>query len=1130
MKKKQHDEVWFSPTLFKALRIMRLTIGLVLIIVAQGWAVKSYSQKTVLNLNMKNADIVDVLEEIENQTDYYFLFNYEQIHSDKKVDIQLTNKKINETLDLLLKGTDLKYTINDRQIIISKIGSNQNNNMLPGASQQQSNVTGTVINSSGEPIPGVTVVVKGTTKGTITDVDGKFSISARPDQTLMFSFVGMTSQEIVIGTQTQINVTLEESTIGLEEVVAIGYGNVAKKDLTGAVVSVGHDELVSVGATSPMKAIQATTAGVNISQRTGTVGSEFDIQIRGANSLSGASPLYVVDGVMTDNISFLNSSDIERIDILKDASSTAIYGSRGSNGVVIVTTHSGAGVKGRKTAVTYSGYVGLRTIANMPDFLNTYDESVRWNKDRQVTRDLVQGKEIVDSPIYGFPTVYANRADGTQYNYWEENLSNRNGTDWVGELLKSSIQQNHFISATGGSKDVSYVVGFGYQGDDGNAKGQWYKKYNFKASVDARPDDRFSLGANINLAYSDRELVSRQGYTRQIFRMPNYAPAKDLEGNYIQTPMLGISGNVNPYAYLSSNSSYDVQQYYLISNFYLKFSPKKWISLKTTFSPNAKFERDGEYFDRFATKSISVARMWNDITFSYVWDNQLNLNKEFGDHKLSYDFIQTSQMDRYENAFAYGRDVPFESLWYNVQSAPQRDATTSFTKSTLLSFTNRFNYSYQDKYLFTGTIRWDGSSRLAPGNKWASFPSAAIAWRMTEEPFLSGVSMIDNLKVRLSYGYTGNNNIPAYSTQSALNSQTYYDWDGSTADGFIPSALANKELTWERTREWNLGADFGLFGSRITGEINVYDRLSLDLLMERKLAMPTGWASMMDNVGSVSNKGIEIQLRTINVKTNNFTWETNFIFSTNKNEIVELYGAKEDDVPNRWFIGQPVNVIYAMVFDGIWQKDELDPADRQALEGTAKVKDLNNDGSIDIDHDMKVLGSPDPKWIGTFSTNFTYKNWNLSATVYTKQGVLQYSPFHTEFTDFNSKVVLDVPYYMRENSINGATPFRYSNTYPQPAYMGQYYGEDAEDYGYPGYNKDASFVRVQNISLGYNFSRNLLSKIGLADVRVYFNALNPFVFTKYDGFDPEWAGASMSGVDATNTSYAIYQIGTNIKF
>ncbi|MEP4667735.1 MAG: SusC/RagA family TonB-linked outer membrane protein, partial [Cyclobacteriaceae bacterium] len=877
-------------------------------------------------------------------------------------------------------------------------------------------------------------------------------------------------------------------------------------------------------ATSPMGALQTNVAGVNISPRTGSVGSDFDITIRGANSLSGGAPLYVVDGVMTDNINFLNANDIERIDILKDASSTAIYGSRGSNGVVIVTTRSGEGLKARKASVSYSGFVGLRTISNMPDFLNGYDESITWQQDRQVSRDLVQGNEIVPSLTYGFPDVTLE--DGS--NYWEENLQARNGTDWLDEFLRPAVQQNHFISASGAAENVSYVVGFGYQGDNGNAKGQHYDKYNFKASIDARPNEMFSVGTNINLAYSDQELVSRQGYTQQLFRMPSYAPSHDLDGNVIQQPMTGISGNVSPFTFRNGNSNWNVEQYYVISNFYLKFSPVKWISFKSTFSPNAKFERRGEYKDRFATRSISVARMWHDNSLSFIWDNQMNISKDFGEHSISYDFIQSSQLNRLESDYEYGRDVPFKSMWYNTQSAPNNYSETGYQKNTLMSFTNRLNYSFRDKYLLTATMRWDGSSKLAEGNQWAYFPSAAVAWRMSEESFLNN-SAINNLKLRVSFGYTGNNNIDPYSTQSSLNRQRFYDWDGSTANGFVPSELSNSDLTWERTREWNFGTDFGFFGNRISGELNVYDRLSLDLLMERKLAMPSGWATMIDNVGSVSNKGVELQLKTVNIERGDFTWETNFIYSKNTNKIVELYGAKEDDVPNRWFIGEPIDVIYSMVFDGVWQADDTyaSEADKQAMEGTAKVKDLNNDGTIDIDNDMKVQGSPAPDWIGTFSTTLRYKNWDLSATIYTKQGILQYSPFHREFMDFNSKVILDVPYYRRDNPITGA---RYTNKYPQASYQGQYWGEDSEDYGYPGYNLDASFTKIQNITLGYSLSMNALSKVGISEMRVYFNALNPFVFTKYDGFDPEWAGAGMSGVDATNTSFSIYQLGTNIKF
>jgi len=1080
---------------------------------------------TKVTISITDMDLNKALAELGKSADVKFSYNSRIIAFDKKVSVKANNEVLSTVLSRILKPLNITYAVVSNQIVLQRGSINDSDAIsLSTSEQQQKIINGVILDAAGLSLPGASILVKGTNNSVSTDLDGKFSIKIDSgDKILVISYIGFDTVEIPIGNKTDFKITLKESSQTLNEVVVVGYGTVKKKDITGAVATVGNKELNRVGATSPMQALQANAAGVNISQKSGSVGTDFSIQIRGANSLSGGSPLYVVDGIMTDNINFLNPQDIQRIDILKDASSTAIYGSRGSNGVVIVTTHSGEGMKNRKASITYAGYVGVRDIANMPDFLSSYDESVTWTRDRQVARDLVQGTPIVNSPTYGFPNVIG--TDGT--NYWQEALTNRRGTDWLGEFLKPSTQQNHFISANGSSETMSYVIGFGYQGDNGNAEGQLYKKYNFKASLDTRPSDKFTIGANINLAYSDRELVSRQGYTQQLFRMPTYAPAKDVNGNTVQSPMIGISNNVNPYAFLESNSQYNVEQFNVLTNFYLGYKPAKWISLKSTFSPSATFQRTGEYFDRFASRSISVARMWNDNRLSYIWDNQLNISKEIGKHSISYDFIQSSQFDRLVSSFVFGRDVPFQSLWYNVQSAPQRDATSGFSKSTLLSFTNRFNYSFNDKYLVTATIRWDGSSKLSEGNKWASFPSGAVAWKIKEESFLKDVSQINDLKLRVSFGYTGNNNINPYSTQSALNSQTYYDWDGTSANGFLPGALSNSKLTWERTREWNIGTDFGFFGNRITGEINVYDRLSKDLLMNRKLATPTGWASMIDNVGSVSNKGLEIQLKTVNIEKENFKWETSFIFSTNKNKIVELYGAKKDDVANRWFIGQPINVVYAMEFDGIWQKDQLAPADQQALEGTARVKDLNGDGKIDTDNDMRVLGSPMPDWIGTVSTTFTYKNWDLTGTLFTKQGAYVFSPFHKEFTDFNSKVILDVPYYVRENPI---TPSRNSNTYPQATFMGQYWGENAEAYGYPGFNKDASFVRIQNITLGYNFSQNTLSKIGLSSMRLYANVLNPFTFTKYDGFDPEWADAGMSGVDATNTAYTIYQLGVNIKF
>nr|HPR32717.1 SusC/RagA family TonB-linked outer membrane protein [Prolixibacteraceae bacterium] len=584
--------------------------------------------------------------------------------------------------------------------------------------------------------------------------------------------------------------------------------------------------------------------------------------------------------------------------------------------------------------------------------------------------------------------------------------------------------------------------------------------------------------------------------------------------------------NVSPLAVMKYDK-YNTQEFYGIANFYIEFMPLNWLSIKSTFSPNFQYSRLGQYQDPLSTKSSGGASMTMSNNFSYIWDNQLHAEQAFGKHNFNFDLIHSAQMNQYEYLYGYGWGLPFNSEFYNIGSASSLNTASGFEKSTLLSFTSRLNYTFSDKYLLTASIRWDGSSKLAEGHKWAYFPSVAAAWRVTEEPFMKTLDFLSNLKVRISYGYTGNNNIDPYITQFAVNTQTYYDWDGKVANGFKPSSIANKDLTWERTREWNLGVDFGFFQNRISGELNLYDKRSLNLLMERKLAVPTGWASMMDNVGSVSNKGIEFQVRTINVETNDLVWETTLTFSRNDNRIVDLYGKKEDDVANRWFIGEPVEVVYAMVFDGVWQKDELAPEDLQEMEGTAKMKDLNSDGKIDIDHDMTILGSPIPDWIGSFSTRLRYKRWDFTATLYTKQGVFIYSPFHREFTDFNSKQIIDVPYYMRENPYTEA---RYSNTYPQPTYQGDYWGEDAKEYGYPGYNKDASFVRLQNVSLGYTVPESFLKKLNISKCRLYLNLLNPYVWTEYEGFDPEWAGASIDGENQNSTSFSIYQFGINVSF
>lgn len=1099
----------------KVFLIMKLTAFLICFVTLTSMASGTYSQNTAISLNLKETSIKDVLKEIENTSEFFFLYNNQLVDVDRVATVKASGEHIETILDKLFADQDVGYVVMDRQIVISP-----RDVLKTETAQVQKMLTGTVVDKNGAPIPGVTIVVEGTTNGTITDIDGKFTLTDVGENDLVVaSFIGMQTQKIPVDGKQRLSIVMTESSVDVEEVVIVGYGSIKKKDFTGAVSSVGNDDLVAVGTSSAMAAIQGQVAGVNISAKTGLVGSDFDIEIRGVNSLTGGKPLFVVDGVMMDNINFLNPSEIERIDILKDASSTAIYGSRGSNGVVIVSTRTGKSTNG-KAVVAYSGSVGLRTLSNMPDFLD-YEEGILYTMNRDLTRKMYKGEELVAiDNMFGFPT-----SDPTVHAYWKEVLDSKRHTDWLDLMMKPAINTNHYVSASGGDANVNYMIGAGYQGDNGNITGQSYNKYNFKANIDFHALEQWKMGANINLAHTNLELGS-PNIMKQLFRMPPWTPAYNRDGEMIQVPMVGISGNVSPLAVMKYDK-YNTQEFYVISNFYIEYMPIKWLSLKSTFSPNFKLSRLGQYQDPLSTKSSGGGSMTMSDNFSYIWDNQLHADRNIGDHSINFDFIHTMQLNRYEFLYGYGWGLPFNSEYYNIGSASTLNTSSGFEKSTLVSLTSRLNYSFKDKYLLTASVRWDGSSKLAEGHKWAYFPSVAIAWRLSEEDFIKSVDAISNLKLRLSYGYTGNNNIDPYVTQFAVSTQTYYDWGGTVANGFKPSAIANKDLTWERTREWNLGLDFGFFQNRISGELNLYDKLSLNLLMERKLAVPTGWESMMDNVGSLSNKGVELQLRTINVQTKDITWETSLTFAKNVNKIVDLYGKQEDDVANRWFIDEPVDVVYAMVFDGVWQKDELNPEDLQEMEGTAKMKDLNKDGKIDIDHDMMILGSPIPDWTGSFSTRLRYKRWDLAATLYTKQGVFIYSPFHREFTDFNSKQIIDVPYYMRENPFTEA---RYSNTYPQPTYQGDYWGEDAVDYGYPGYNKDASFTRLQNVAIGYTLPTHLIKKIKMTKCRFYVNVVNPYVWTKYEGFDPEWAGASISGENQNSTSFSIYQFGVNLTF
>ncbi|MCD8194317.1 MAG: TonB-dependent receptor [Tannerellaceae bacterium] len=1025
-------------------------------------------------------------------------------------------------------------------------------------------VSGTILDDTGEPLIGVNVIVKGTTNGTITDFDGNFSLSGvNTGDVISASYIGYLPQEVTVGNQNVLNIVLKSDTQTLDEVVVVGYGIQKKSDITGSVSSISSEALTAKGATSVMESMQGTVPGVDISQSSTRPGAGFNIQIRGKSTMQkDQQPLYVVDGVVTDNIDFLNPADIERIDVLKDASSTAIYGSRATNGVVMVTTRSaGSADKGRAT-VSYDGYYGVKKIARLPDFMS--------------------GEEFTDYRFYRYTTLEGINngipqytiTDGDLSNFWcansevmKQKFLTGDYTDWPSLVTQSGQQQNHFIGVNGNAQNISYRLGIGYQDEDGVFANEDYKRYNIKAAIDHKVNDYFAAGVSINLAAAKLNATSSNAVLNSFRTNPYFIPYDENGDPYLMAGGMDamqstgqFSSTISPLVDLA-NSSDQTRTYDILSNIYFQVTPIKDLILKTTLSPTYTHSRRGQY-EGSLTASRNQGTNWASLTnkerFTWTWDNQINYSKRWGDHDFNGLYVFSMYKNTYETSAIAVSDMPFETAFHNLASAnTTENRSSAFQEISMLSHAFRFNYSYKGKYLATVSSRWDGSSKFTPGNKWGVFPSAALAWRMSEEEFLQK-DWLSNLKLRASFGLTGNNSaVTPYGTQALASKQYYYNYGSGTSNGFGPSGLVNTGLTWEKSKEFNVGLDFGFFNGRINGTIDYYNKLSTDLLMERQMPLETGGvissnntrtvptATMWDNVGKVRNSGVEIALTTVNVQNRDWRWETTFTFAKNKNKIVELYGGKNDDIGNKWFIGQPIDVLYNYEQNGVVTRDEAAYYYNTygIYEGQIKVVDQNNDGVID-DQDRVILGSPMPDWTGSIVSNLSWKDFDFSFTITTRQGATVLSPFIQEFTNYSDRgrTKIKMDYYIPEgvptlkaDGTVGTTTSVKNGKYPFPTqtdtggtYWGKGTGEAANHY------VDASYVKVKNITLGYTVPKRWIEKAHISNLRVYFNVLNPFTITNYKGYDPEWADASLSidsnGEGGGGPSTITYQIGVNLKF
>ncbi|WP_273274455.1 SusC/RagA family TonB-linked outer membrane protein [Maribacter polysiphoniae] len=983
---------------------------------------------------------------------------------------------------------------------------------------QATPVSGVVVDDQGIALPGANVLEKGTTNGVVTDFDGNFTISVEDaNATLSVSYIGFETKEIKLDGSQSYSVQLATASTGLDEVVVIGYGTVKKSDLTGAVTSLDSETLTDQKKTDLGQALQGRVAGVDVRTLNSKPGAPLSIKIRGNTVITAnqggerdgvsdnldddpSKPLFVVDGIFFDDISVLNPADIEQMDILKDASATAIYGSRGANGVVIITTKNG--VEG-KTVFTYEASFGLRSATNVPDLFSgpEYVEFV----DDVLRARAWQG---TSGTVADYNNVVINRSTEFQSSNEEaDNVANGRYTDWMDMFRKTGVQTSHTVGMSGGSNGLVYSGSLGYLHDEGIMGIEEYERYNISASISKKVSDQLTVGIKTYLALSEREQGSRELFRSTLRLAPTVNPY-DSNGEPILFPDDQDPRFANPVfdaegAWRNNDRSLDV-----IANVFLNYKPTDWINFKTQFSPNVSAQRFGEYRGLLTKSSRNdpsrIRSYYNSsLNTSYTWDNILDFDFNIADgHNLKTTLINSIYYRNPEGSNIEVRNFDTDAyLFFNTEggSDTPRAYGSYFEKETLASFAGRLNYNIKDKYLFTFTGRYDGSSKLAEGNKWKFFPSAAFAWRASEEPFLQEVDWLNNLKLRLSYGESGNDQtVDPYSSLAFLTQSSYLFGDDFNV-GKVVAGLSNADLTWEVSKEYNFGLDFAILKNRLNFGIEVYNKKTEGSILTRQLSYVTGFGGggTVGNFGSVRNKGVELTLNTVNVRNDNFTWRTNINFTTNDNEIIELYGGLDqilvgDD--NRLNgvlqVGAPIDATFDYEVDGIWQIDEAAEATSYgALPGQYKFVDQNGDGEINIE-DKKVIGSQSPDWIAGMTNTINYKNLELNVQVNTRQGVFGHSEFHQNFASFNGdKAVfnsLDQDYW---------TPNNPDAEYPSPEY-----GEDVDR---PWFYEDMSFVRVGNIGLAYQFPQELLDKLNMASLRFSLDVQNPFTFTDFAGPDPE---------------------------
>jgi TonB-linked SusC/RagA family outer membrane protein len=1004
-------------------------------------------------------------------------------------------------------------------------------------------VKGTVTDPTGEVLPGVSVAIPGTRTGTVTDMNGTYTLNVpNAESVLQFSYIGHITQTVKAGNQQIIDVTLQEDITNLNEVVVVGYGVQKRSDVTGALARVGEKEMKAMPVSNALQGMQGKVAGVDITsnERPGELGS---IRIRGERSIEATnSPLYVVDGIPVSGgfteaskdpssiaiygfsgIGNLNPSDIESIDILKDASATAIYGSKGANGVVIITTKKG---KSGKLTLNYAGTFTVENLYDRTTMMNSREwidfsraakiKAGTYNKSTEINMEN-------DKMVYGIdPYAWAQFEKGWVNGVWDG--SRVTDYDWTSHGKQSALTHEHTLSASGGTENMQAYFSLGYLDNEGTQPGQTYKRYTINTSIDLQATNWFKLGGNINVGYGNQDYGYdfRKSATGADFiygalqGMLPWTVPYTTEDEYIRNPG-GDVNIINPIREtdLCINQRQNLRalgSLYGEMNFGEIFNPLEGLRLRVNFGPDYNSGRQG-IADAAASingDGNNVANYNTSIRWSWVFDQLLYYNKTFGKHDLGITALHSASASQNEWLNTKSFVKTDKELWWNIKSlANIQDYETNMNENALESYMLRVNYGFDNKYLLTVSGRRDGAKQLAANNRWDLFPSAAVAWRMEQEDFMKNISWVNALKLRLGYGVTGNSAIESYGTLGRLTSN-YYHFGSTTSPGTIasdpmsanPLPMANKTLGWEKTAQFNLGLDFSFLRGRIGGSIDLYQSKTSDLLLQQRIPSATGFTKTWANVGNTENKGVDIQLNTLNIQTKDFAWNTSLTFTADKNKITQLANGVDrmQDSNGNWLIvGEPIGIYYDFVYDGIWKTSEADEAKEYGREpGMIKIKDLSGeddvpDGAISENYDRTVVGKRLPDWSAGMLNTFNFKNWELSFFLYGRFGFTVNTGAETLSGRFAMR---KLDYWIKDTNEDAL--------YYAPG-VG---GENGDTYKNSMNYQDGSFIKLRNISLGYNFAAKQLKSVGISNLKLYVQCMNPgLLYSKIDWIDPDLGGS-----------------------